>query len=270
MKFTIENIPKDFINGEKFILLADNKKIFYKHTHQANEILKNPPENKFILITHNSDAMIINEPKWYKERDCWNADSSLIPNNLIRWFGQNVGILNDKIESIPIGLENEYNFPKERKTEKIKDITNSSKNIINLMYMNYNVYNNINERKSTINLFFNKKWTTYFDGYNGKDFDGYLNNIYNHKFVLSPIGGGFESHRLWESLYVGTIPIVKRNINYSFYKDLPICFVNQWEEITEEFLNDEYDRIMESDWNLEKLSMNYWIEKINKLSNEIL
>ena len=225
-------------------------------------VFKNTPKNDFILISHNSDAMVIDEPKWYEERDCWNADTTLIPNNLLRWFGQNVGIKHDKIESLPVGLENSYNFPYERKIEKMKNIIKQPRKIINLMYMNYNVRNNIKERERTIHLFSNKPWVTTFMGSNGYNFDGYLNNIYNHKFVLSPIGGGFESHRLWESLYVCTIPIVRRNINYSFFEDLPICFVDEWEEITENFLNNEYVRIMNSDWNLEKLSINYWIKKI--------
>ena len=128
--------------------------------------------------------------------------------------------------------------------------------------MNYNVRNNVEERIDTITLFSNKHWVTTFMGANGINFDNYLSNIYNHKFILSPIGGGFESHRLWESLYVGSIPVVRRNINYSFFEKLPICFVDEWDEITEDFLLSEYDRIMSLDWDLQLLSMKYWIERI--------
>ena len=63
---------------------------------------------------------------------------------------------------------------------------------------------------------------------NGDNFDGYLDNIYNHRFVLCPEGNGIDTHRLWECLYMGTIPIVKANKNVRFYEDLPILMVNEW------------------------------------------
>jgi hypothetical protein len=61
---------------------------------------------------------------------------------------------------------------------------------------------------------------------------------------------------------MGTIPIEKRNINNSFYTDLPICFVNDWEEITEEFLNNEYEIIKNNNFNFDKLDFDYWRKKI--------
>ena len=97
------------------------------------------------------------------------------------------------------------------------------------------------------------------------NFENYIDNIYNHKFVICPEGNGIDTHRKWETLYLKSIPIEKRCINSSFYEDLPICLVNDWSEITEEFLNKEYNRISNSTWNLNKLDMFYWKNEINKL-----
>ena len=47
-----------------------------------------------------------------------------------------------------------------------------------------------------------------------------------------------------------------------YYTDLPICFVNRWKEITEEFLEKEYIRINSIKWNMNKLSFEYWRNKI--------
>jgi hypothetical protein len=99
-------------------------------------------------------------------------------------------------------------------------------------------------------------------GQNGKGFDDYLDNIYNHKFILCPEGNGTDTHRTWECLYMGTIPIEKRNINNSFYTDLPICFVDDWSEITESFLNKEYDRISNTKYDMSKIDFNYWKQRI--------
>jgi hypothetical protein len=46
------------------------------------------------------------------------------------------------------------------------------------------------------------------------------------------------------------------------FEDLPICFINDWNEVTPEFLDKEKQRILSRDWNMEKLKVSYWIEKI--------
>jgi len=51
-----------------------------------------------------------------------------------------------------------------------------------------------------------------------------------------------------------------------FY-DLPILFVDNWESLTEDYLNMKYDEIMSKEYNLEKLKIDYWkkfiLEKLN-------
>ena len=79
---------------------------------------------------------------------------------------------------------------------------------------------------------------------------------------MCPEGNGIDTHRTWECLYMNTIPIEKININNQYYTDLPICFVNRWKEITEEFLEKEYIRINSIKWNMNKLSFEYWRNKI--------
>ena len=126
--------------------------------------------------------------------------------------------------------------------------------------MSHNINTNIKERIIVFNLLKDKKFVTN----QSTNFDLYIDNIYNHKFVVCPEGNGIDTHRTWETLYLNTIPIEKRNINNSFYTDLPICFVDSWEEITEEFLNKEYLRIKNTEWNINKLKMEFWKNKILK------
>lgn len=73
-----------------------------------------------------------------------------------------------------------------------------------------------------------------------------------------------DTHRTWECLYMNTIPIEKRNNNNVFYKNLPVCFVDSWEEVTEEFLAKEYVRIKSKEWNLEMLKFEFWKNKIRE------
>ena len=224
--------------------------IVYLHTMYKDvffELIKNL-ENKFIIITHNCDVNIN------------NVDN--LPKNVIKWYAQNVNVKNDRLESIPIGLENSKWFGHINKKQQILNKLKESKKNYNLVYMNYNINTNIKERKYLFDLLKNEKFVTVQMGHNGQNYDNYIDNIYNHKFVLCPEGNGIDTHRTWETLYLNSIPIEKRNINNSFYTDLPICFVDNWEEVTEDFLYKEYDRIINTKWNLDKLTMQYWLKKI--------
>lgn len=245
----------DFILGEKFKNIGNNR-VFYKKTEEVNEFLRNPPEQDFILVSHNSDGKIIDFDYPY----CANINN--IPKNLIKWFGQNVCVRHDKVESIPIGLENTEWFVYERKLDNIIHYSNLNLPYKNLLYINHNVSTNPNERSEPYTIFSDKGWVTLKRGMNGSNFGEFIEDVKTHKFVLCPEGNGTDTHRTWETLYVGSIPIEKRNINNSFYTDLPICFVDSWSEISEDFLNSEYERIKNTKWNLEKLNFSYWQNKI--------
>jgi hypothetical protein len=77
----------------------------------------------------------------------------------------------------------------------------------------------------------------------------YLDEIRNHKFTFCPRGNGIDTHRLWETLYVGGIPIVARHRALREFEDLPICWVDDLLSVTPDFLESEFTRIRtRSDW----------------------
>jgi hypothetical protein len=251
----IENGNEDYnkLNNTFNIKNLNDVNIVYLHTMYKNQFfdLIRYLDNKFIVITHNSDINIS------------NIDN--LPNNVIKWYSQNVNYRDERLESLPIGLENSRWFTEINKKNKIINKIQTNKNIKNLVYINHNINTNKKERIIPYDLFKTKKFATCDFGGNGYDFNHYIDSVYNHKFVICPEGNGIDTHRTWETLYLKTIPIEKRNINNSFYQDLPICFVNNWEEITEDFLNSEYDRIINNNnFNLKKLKFAYWQEKIKK------
>jgi hypothetical protein len=229
--------------------LHDND-IIYTHTTYVKQLfsLLELTIRKVVVITHNSDI---------------NIDATFeSPVNVIRWYSQNVNVVDPFIKSLPIGLENNRWFPELHKKEKMQTILETWKVQKNLMYVNHNVSTNPHERMKPYVLFAGKPWVTLEKGNNGKGFDEYLNNIYTHPFVLCPQGNGIDTHRLWECLYLGTIPIVKKCIHNTFYSDLPICEVHDWEEIDETFLNHELHRIQNTEYDLSKLTFSYWADKI--------
>ena len=57
-------------------------------------------------------------------------------------------------------------------------------------------------------------------------------------YVLSPPGAGVDCHRFYEAIYLDAIPIVKRTYTAfdKLYDAFPCLIVNDWDEVTEELL----------------------------------
>ena len=239
----------DIFDNTLDIELLDDFNIIYTHifyTKQLFDIIKDI-QKRLILVTHNSDCPV--------------DDSYDIPDNVIKWYSQNVDTINPKIESLPIGLSCNKWYPFDMKVEAIKNAQDCSPDQ-KLIYMNFGIGTYPDERQPLYDMMKGKSWVTTRMGVHGVDVQDYFNNIRSHKFVLCPRGSGIDCYRTWETLYVGSIPIEKRNINNQYFTDLPICFVDKWEDITEDFLNKEYDRIKGKKWDLCKLDFNYWEKRI--------
>lgn len=87
-------------------------------------------------------------------------------------------------------------------------------------------------------------------------------------FCLCPIGNGYDTYRLWETVVLGRIAIVQRIKDFgSMYDDLPIIQVDNWEDINEEYLQEKYNEVVRkldnNEYKLEKLTLKYWIDLIN-------
>jgi hypothetical protein len=137
----------------------------------------------------------------------------------------------------------------------------------NLAYLNFNISNYPVEREFIFKKFSNERWVKV--GVIENSIDGrrkFLIDIRSSKFVFCPRGNGIDTHRLWETLYMGSIPIVKYERSHHLFTDLPILFIKDWNEVTEEFLNIKYEEIIKKDWNMYKLKISHWLKfiKTNK------
>ena len=108
-------------------------------------------------------------------------------------------------------------------------------------------------------------------------FNEYLQEMAQYKFALSPRGWGPDCYRTWEALLVGTIPIVRRGVHDKLdirakrrtsqldilYRNLPVLVVDHWEEITQEFLERKYREITAKQYDIPRLYVEYWDEKMN-------
>ncbi len=94
------------------------------------------------------------------------------------------------------------------------------------------------------------------------DNDSYLDALLTHRFVLSPPGNGIDTHRMWEALYAGAIPVVLKSPAMRAFTMLPILFVDDYAEITPDRLRQEETRIRNASWNLDALFLPYWRDQV--------
>ncbi len=101
-------------------------------------------------------------------------------------------------------------------------------------------------------------------------FEKYLKDTASHKFSVAPPGLGPDLYRVYECLLVGTIPIIEHSHLDFLYEGLPVLFIDDWNEVTEEFLHEQYARIKARKYNPEKLYMEYWIDYIASLRQRVM
>jgi hypothetical protein len=182
-----------------------------------------------------------------------------VNNNDIIFATNNEVIDNINVQSLPIGVTSTSHCDIIGNIDIIIKQFKKIKRIKNLVYMNFNPNTFPDERNLVLNKFKNKDWVT-----NGtfkrthKGHEKFIEEIYNHKFTLCPRGNGVDTHRLWTSLYLGSIPIVIYHKIFKPFEHLPILFINNWDEITNDFLKKKYTEISSKTYDFTILTMSYW------------
>ena len=253
----------DFISGERFQELADwvvgpgtsvvsgkgrelgRFPIIYAHTHNAMQAMQYAHKrgDKCVVITHNSDGRV-KAGKIIGENDISVTDC---PQNVVRWYAQNVDVaynIPDYIAPIPIGLENKYCFPYD-KARMLFDRPQRLSPELNF-YLNFNVHTNPSERLACLQEF-QYASKDHWEGItidmhqNGDDYHHYLNQITQHKIIVSPEGNGLDCHRTWEALYMNRCVLLKSNPTTRFFAKFEprILLIDDWSNIQK-----EYERIL--------------------------
>jgi hypothetical protein len=195
----------------------------------------------------------------------------------IRWATINNDTATDNepsVISLPLGITNDCaDSPIHKIYGNIHQMWEASRSpqvFRGLAYANFVVDTYPKLRAPLMNKLSTCDWVTV--GTTTPTLDGrrkYLDDIRNHKFTFCPRGNGIDTHRLWETLYVGGIPIVVRHRALRMCEDLPICWVDDLLSVTPEFLESEFIRIRSrSDWAYDKLKFGYWQRLLESIGTE--
>jgi len=157
-----------------------------------------------------------------------------IPKNVLCISAVNCAVWNEKVIPAPYGIQRQMH-PNDNKSDIIKKIMLENIFPKNLLYVNHNIQTNLDERSGINELFESKSWALVDTERVG--YDEFLRTIKNHKFVICPIGNALDCHRNWEVLYLGRVPVMKKHpYLQELYKDYPVLFVDNYNDVTKEFL----------------------------------
>lgn len=178
-------------------------------------------------------------------------------------FCVNKNTLDPRVHGIPLGLPNFCDdLPILQILGDKKMVSSISKEIRdrrNLAYINFTPETFPEERENIIEIFRESTWVKR----GGIELsrlgrEKYLVDLKESKFCFCPRGNGIDTHRMWESLYMGCIPIVKKYHTHDFCHDLPVLFIDEWTEINESYLQSKWEEYSNREWNYEKLKLSYW------------
>tara|TARA_Y100001960_G_C14718523_1_gene851091 strand:+ start:395 stop:1852 length:1458 start_codon:yes stop_codon:yes gene_type:complete len=260
---------KDIIQLNKFANLHNGKDIIFCKTDFLDSLFEKLKDqtNDITLITGNSDYGI-NESLVSKK-----------PNCIKKWYAQNVEYSTSFIEGIPIGIENHEMCKVEghgqgwpHAAEKINLLVKNSVKKIKIkpskkIYCNFSIETH-HSRKKVLDICKQSEHITV-ETYESHEkmkelsYSKYIENILDHEMIICPRGNGIDCHRIWESLYLGRVPVVEKSLTTSFFNSLPILFVDDWNELLDiDLMNKKYDKVKNN--SLELLDFNYWKNKIIK------
>lgn len=193
------------------------------------------------------------------------------PAQVAAWYGTNATARDPRVRAMPLGLGSQKCSVTVRAAE-IADKLEQAIPRTRLLYVNFRPETNPAVRGPVFARFEAMKhepWLTFNPPASRGDNAAYLDALVRHTFALCPPGFGVDTHRMWEALYAGTIPVVLRSRAMSAFASLPILFVDDFAEVTPERLEREAARIGSSAWGTEALFLPYWRERIRAAKAEL-
>ncbi len=274
----LDRIRREYINADRFIALCDH--VFWQDSFGGRE-----PDAGFaggqtvfckidriwecfgrlvrtnrrvVLVTGQGDHPI--DAKRLEEA----------PANIHAWFGSNDLADDPRVHPLPLGL-GAQDSPVTLRACDIAAGLEDDRPRGRWLYVNFRPDTNPQVRQPVYERFqklATEDWVTFQPPAEHGDNGSYLDALLTHRFVLSPPGNGIDTHRMWEALYAGAIPVVLRSPAMRAFTMLPILFVDDYAEITPERLRQEEVRIRSASWNLDALFLPYWRDQILAASSE--
>ena len=215
--------------------------IVYSRTHTIRrQFRKLATFDPCILITSFSDKCVTQDM------------ANCLPKNVKRWYSNNVDCNDPRVIGVPIGFV--YNSERE---QHLLDAVHQDKE--GLLYVNFT--RSPKARIGLYEMFSGQDWVTLKGGNSFADIPApeYYADLSSHYYVLSPPGAGPDCHRHWETIYMGSVPIVLRH-QAAILEGCPHLAVDDWSQVTKKLLRSDHQ--IPSYNCVDRMTIDYWAERI--------
>ena len=224
-----------FLSSEVFANLTDMK--IFSRRDLDRKLYKIRPEVKSLFISSDLIDLLNDLQHFLPNLDVLVSghsdrnfkEETIIPESVKVWYSQNNAISGDaRVRLLPIGLENLSLGRGGRK--KYFKLFHSNKIENRVLVPPFSPTNSI-RKKVVLEC---RKNAKVFDVVTQMTYEReYFNLIGRYRYVLCLEGNGFDTHRLWETLYLGSFPVVLKS-DWSIKLNalnLPILIVDSIDEI---------------------------------------
>lgn len=221
---------------------VENNWWFCKADYLEYFFARHAPREPYVLFTHNSDRSI--DGRFRRHLDT---------SQLVAWFAQNPVLEHPKLHALPIGIANpvwphgdQDSFRRVRETRPEKTA---------LFDVSFDTQTRPSERlRCLVQTGLVKSPRV--------AFPDFLRRLAAAYFCLSPRGNGVDSHRTWEALYLGTIPVVTRSVLTEQHRDIPMVALDDWADFRSiEFTPELYERTWDG-WDPDEIRLDRYIERV--------
>lgn len=261
----------DIINSDKYLLHSQTclncfyhpSSLVFRSDYWRNNLVDSlirvqVPDGKRTLILGHSDQRV-------------RLNSLMV--GIMRGFNQvraiNASNFGSRLSSIPLGVTN---FSKDSAPFNILgnlqimlEAANSTPRISDyngVLLVNFSVSTNLKKRNKLIKILENMEIRNLVPDYSRFGRLNFLQQVRKQSYVLCPEGNGIDTHRIWETLYLGGIPIIlSSNVLNPLLTDLPVLIIRDWNELYDKkFLETKWYEMQTKKYNFEKLKASFWVK----------
>lgn len=192
--------------------------------------------------------------------------------NTLHLFAQNCTILHPKVTGIPLGIENVGWQSNDNPTNRLDLLRKAMKSNLELRGARSQILTSFNVDSSPVKRlpamsqlmkmpFEMRELYKFPSQHTPSTQYQFYEAIARHKFTACPHGNGIDTHRFWQAIYLGSVPITTCSIAYDSSLDCGVLMLDDWIELLDLDLNKIYNEKIGTR-NLKKALLPYWIEKI--------
>lgn len=256
------------IQLNKFSKFHDGEKVFFCHAGYLEQTLNHVKsfDHDVILISGNSDWEVTYE-RFYP----------LLPPNVKYWFAQNCLVTDKRVIPIPIGIENQ--FPSSRGETHGVGYNNKKEIILSnlpikppskFIYSNFRVNTNPSHRSLVRKICIKSPHIDWEEP--NLTTEQFFTKASEYECVVCAQGNGNgDNHRIYETLYMGRIPITfNKTMHQKLHFNFPVILLEDPEMLRDiDYIKSRIYEVKSFNYDTEMLKCSWW-ENLIKSKIELL